>query len=120
MAEMVSRIERYRSCAITCAQTHYASVESVCEHNLAANEMRRLAGDSTAVEELSPLLDDPIARRWLAFHLVEFHSLDEEVERRCLRIIGELAAGKGAEGLGAKSWLQGHGYLPLHPAPDGV
>ena len=103
---MASRIDRYRNCAATCAATTYGSGASIRQHNAAANEMRKIAAEPGAAEELLPLLDEPESAQWLAFQLLELCQPTAVVRERCLAIIRELAAGSGADALGAQYWLR--------------
>jgi len=68
--------------------------------------MRQIASEPGAGQELLPLLDEPESAQWLAFQLLELCQLSPEVRERCLAIIRKLAAGSGADAVGAQYWLR--------------
>jgi hypothetical protein len=103
---MASRIDRYRECVATCAATAYGSGASVRRHNAAATRMREIVVELGAADELLPLLDEPEAAQWLAFQLLELCEPSSVVRERCLALIRGLAAGSGADALGAQYWLR--------------
>jgi hypothetical protein len=102
---MTSRVDRYRQCAAICAATSYGSGASIRRHNAAAREMRGIVVEPGAAEELLPLLDEPEPAQWLAFQLLELCKPASVVREKCLAIIHRLAAGSGADALGAQYWL---------------
>ena len=103
---MPSRIDRYRKCVATCSATEYGSGASVRRHNAAATKMREIVVEPGAADELLPLLGEPESAHWLAFQLLELCQPSPAVRERCLAIIRGLAAGSGAEALGAQFWLR--------------
>jgi hypothetical protein len=103
---MASRIDRYRKCVATCAATAYGSGASVRQHNAAVDSMREIVIEPGAAEELLPLLDEAESAQWLAFQLLELCQPSPNVRERCLAIIRTLAAGSGADSLGARYWLR--------------
>lgn len=122
---MVSRIDRYRACAATCAATEYGSKGSVRQHNAAADRMRAIVAEAyaagpSAVEELIPLLVEPPADQWLAFQLLELGKPEASVAERCLSIIRRIAVGSDADALGAEFWLRDWAVRQAEPqrAPD--
>jgi hypothetical protein len=68
--------------------------------------MRKIVVEPGAEEELLPLLEEPEAAQWLAFQLLELCKPLPEVRARCLTIIRGIAAGSGADALGAEYWLR--------------
>ena len=68
--------------------------------------MRQIVMEPGAAEELVPLLDEPDAGQWLAFELLELCKPSPDVREKCLAIIQSLAAGSGANALGARYWLR--------------
>jgi hypothetical protein len=103
---MASRVDRFRKYAAVCATTAYGSGASVRRHNAAAQQMRQLVMEPGAAEELVPLLDEADAGQWLAFALLELSQPLDAVREKCLAIIRSLAAGSGADALGARYWLR--------------
>ncbi len=103
---MESRVDRFRKYAAVYAATAYESGASVRRHNTAAQEMRQITVEPGAAEELAPLLDEPDAGQWLAFGLLELSQPTDAVREKCLAIIQSLAAGSGANALGARFWLR--------------
>lgn len=60
-----------------------------------------------AVAELLPLLDEPLADRWLAFQLLDLGRPPLTAVDRCLSIIRDVAAGAGpTDAMGAAMWLR--------------
>ncbi len=108
---MASQIDHYRTYAATCVATDYASKHSVSQHNAAADQMRAMVAEVYAagpqvLAELLPLLDEPPSDQWLAFQLLELGEPEPAVVERCLSIIRRLAAGPGADAMGASMWLR--------------
>jgi hypothetical protein len=108
---MQSPADQYRQHAATCVATEYGVPRSVRQHNAAVAAMYRIVEEAAAagveaISELLPLLDEPEAARWLAHQLLEKCRVPDAVERRCLRIIEELAAGSGADAVGEQMWLR--------------
>jgi len=59
------------------------------------------------IKEYFPLLQHPVARKWIAHQLVENAELPKEVEDSCFSIVEELAEnGDPADALGERYWLQ--------------
>jgi hypothetical protein len=105
---MKTRIDRYRVCVATCGTVDYSSDASVSRFNAASDEMRRIASEPGAAEELLPLLDEPESAKWLAFQILELCAPGPDVRERCLKTVRELAAGSDADAMGAQMWLREH------------
>jgi len=108
-ANVPSRLDRYRELAAICARTGYQSAKSVRKHNNAADEMRRIASEPGAANELAELLTDPAARCWLAYQLIELGDPAPAIRDQCLSIIRNEASKDGPDALGAQIWLQDRG-----------
>jgi len=68
--------------------------------------MREIVAEPGAADELLPLLDEPESAQWLSFQLLELCQPSPTVRKKCLGIIRGLAAGSGADALGAQYWLR--------------
>ena len=58
------------------------------------------------VEEFYPLLNHPIASKWLAHHIVEKTNADQKIKKKCISIVEELASKDSVEAMGEQMWLK--------------
>lgn len=109
---MNSMIDEYKKCAQICKNTDYGNKSSVKAHNLAILKMYQIVQavdkkGSNEVEKLATLLDDDIAKHWLAYQLIEKINVNSNIEKKCLSIIRKIADDKNSiESFGARKWLE--------------
>jgi len=101
----------YRRHAFVCSRIEYADMASVEASNASVDAMYTIVERAErhgpeAVAKLVALLDDPLARPWLAHQLVEKTTISPEVRRRCIAIVEERAKGDGLEATGEREWLE--------------
>ena len=68
--------------------------------------MRQILVEPGAAGELLPLLEEPESARWLAFQILELSQPSPAARERCLETVRGIAAGSGADALGAQLWLR--------------
>lgn len=110
---MNADIEEFIELSKVHASVEYGDPSSVKAGNNAADSMRSIINrlvESGRTEELLELLDDKVAGPWVAYTVAELQKITKEQKARCLELIQAIAAGDGADSMGAGMWLKERGY----------
>jgi len=75
---MPSIQEEYRHCAEICSRIDYADMKSVRANNRAVRKKYKIVEaavhqGSASIDELVPILDEPLCAIWLAHQLLQFY-----------------------------------------------
>jgi hypothetical protein len=92
----------------------YESAQAIRIANSAAGELHAMAVTALespeGTEQLISLLSHPVAGSWTAYAALNSGELSELQRARCLAILRALARGNSIDAVGAKAWLNQHGF----------
>jgi hypothetical protein len=113
--EVQKLISEYISNSKVCEQTDYKNDSSIKKHNQSVDRMYEIVeeikslGDN-AISQLAELLNHPVSSKWLAHHLIERVSIADDLKKKCIHIIRNIAKDNTPNSLGEKMWLEERGF----------
>lgn len=107
-------IEEYKTLSRNCYQVDYGDKKAVKRNNQSVTRMYQIIETlknefgTEGIAKLKPLLDitDSKTDLWIATHLLEKVSLDNETEKKALSIIEKMAGGDDVLALGYQYWIK--------------